>query len=432
MADDKVNEEDKFDFTSEGEGYISLDEARVLAMRTAVETPGNYGSAYQGVDMFFEVVEATETDDFYYVTLSFRPQGNFDGTPGQEQFVVGKEGAISVRQVHSLPTQTSASPADTASNGGAFPLLPVAIGVVVVGIIAAVGAIFLMSSSGGDSVPVAAVAPTETPAPTTSTFTPMLTYTPNPTHTPPPSLSQYHEGRILLLNVLDMKPTDELRYSTFDPTGLVRKWRINPVAAGNELLLMRIKVENHIAVNAVVEIDEQAAVLSDYFDNDYRPISITNSVIRDQRGQEDATVTFLGGLCVDHPRTLVNAGSTVQWINGGDIESAIQFDPGVLPEFAVELIKIAPGASISHRFDQPGTFDYQCSSGEGTAQKAQILVETADSVRVTKENNILFLDGLFELGMGTSIDGWMVFEVPKNTRIRDLHWRTGDSITIRF
>jgi len=259
------------------------------------------------------------------------------------------------------------------------------------------------------------------------------TQTPTRTlHTSSPSLGQYHEGRTLLLNVLEMKPTDELRYSTIDSSDVLRKWRIKPVAAGNELLLMHIKVENHIAVNAVVEIDEQAAVLSDYFDNDYRPISVTDSVIRDQRGQEDATVTLKGGLCSDHPRTLVNAGSTVRWTNGGDIESAIRFDPGVLPGFAVELIKIAPGASISHRFDQPGTFDYQCSSGEGTAQKAQILVEAADSVRETNENDILFLEGPFELGMDTAIDGWMVFEVPKDTKIRDLRWRAGDRIIIRF
>ena len=59
MAEDNGKEEEKFDFTPEGEGYISLDEARVLAVHTAVDSPGNYGSAYQGVDMFFEVIEAT-------------------------------------------------------------------------------------------------------------------------------------------------------------------------------------------------------------------------------------------------------------------------------------------------------------------------------------------------------------------------------------
>jgi len=201
MAEDQGKEEEKFDFTSEGEGYISLAEARVLAMQTASSVPGDYGRQYRGVAMVFEVVESGEDDDYYTVTLSVRPQGNFDGTPGQEQFVVGKEGTIAVRQVLSLPTQTSASPVGT-EKGGGFPLLPVAIGVVVVGIIAAVGAILLMSSSGGDSVPIAAVLPTETPAPTqppaptetpaaTPTFTPMPTYTPYPSFTPAPTYTPY-------------------------------------------------------------------------------------------------------------------------------------------------------------------------------------------------------------------------------------------------
>ena len=48
MAQDEGKEEEKFDFTREGEvlGYISLDQARVLAMRTARETPGEYGGQF--------------------------------------------------------------------------------------------------------------------------------------------------------------------------------------------------------------------------------------------------------------------------------------------------------------------------------------------------------------------------------------------------
>ena len=168
MAEDRGKEEEKFDFTPEGEGYISLDEARVLAMRTASATPGDYGRNFRRVTMVFEVVESTETEDHYTVTLSFRPQGSFDGTRGQEQFVIGKEGTIALRQVLSSPIQTSASPAGTASKSGGFPLLPVAIGLVLVGAIAAIAAVFVMMSSGGENVPVAAMAPTETPAPTQS------------------------------------------------------------------------------------------------------------------------------------------------------------------------------------------------------------------------------------------------------------------------
>ena len=117
MAEDQGKEEEKFDFTPEGEGYISLDEARILALQAANETPGDYGSQYQGTTMVFGVVEDTETEDNYIILLSVRPQGEFSGTPGQEQFFIGKEGSIALRQVLSIPRK-----------GGGFPILPVDVG----------------------------------------------------------------------------------------------------------------------------------------------------------------------------------------------------------------------------------------------------------------------------------------------------------------
>ena len=96
MAEDQGRQEEKLEFTSEGEtlGYISLDQAQVLAMRTARETPGAYGSSYADVLMAFEVVESEETEDHYIIALSFRPQGQFSGAPGREQFFIEKEGAV--------------------------------------------------------------------------------------------------------------------------------------------------------------------------------------------------------------------------------------------------------------------------------------------------------------------------------------------------
>ena len=175
MEEDKDNESEKSDFAPQGEGYISLAEARVLAIRTAGETPGDYGRQYRGADMVFEAVESGEDDDYYNITLSFRPQGTFDGTPGQEQFVIGKNGTIAIRQILSSIVR----------KGGGFPVVPVAIGLAVVGAIVAAGFGFAIISSGGDSVPIAAVTPTETPGPTqppAPTFTP----TPRPTATPTP------------------------------------------------------------------------------------------------------------------------------------------------------------------------------------------------------------------------------------------------------
>ncbi len=47
--------------------------------------------------------------------------------------------------------------------------------------------------------------------------------------------------------------------------------------------------------------------------------------------------------------------------------------------------------------------------------------------------NPTLLDGTseaFELEKGTGIDGWMVFEAPKDTKFREFRWRAGDSLTV--
>ena len=75
MAEEEEKQEEKFDFTLEGEalGYISLAQAGVLAMQTARETPGEYGGQYRDVSMAFEVSNGQDTENYYIVTLSFRP-----------------------------------------------------------------------------------------------------------------------------------------------------------------------------------------------------------------------------------------------------------------------------------------------------------------------------------------------------------------------
>ena len=68
VAEDKGKEEEKFDFTPAGEGLLTLGDARMLAVRTAAESPGDYGSTYQGVAMVFEVLESGEDADYYTAT----------------------------------------------------------------------------------------------------------------------------------------------------------------------------------------------------------------------------------------------------------------------------------------------------------------------------------------------------------------------------
>ena len=59
-------------------------------MCTARETPGAYGRRFDDVSMALEVVEDEETEDHYVITISFRPEGEFTGRPGREQFLLKK------------------------------------------------------------------------------------------------------------------------------------------------------------------------------------------------------------------------------------------------------------------------------------------------------------------------------------------------------
>ena len=165
--------EEKLEFTREGEafGYISLDQARVLAMRTARENPGAYGRRYLTRPMAFDVVEGSETEDHYINTLSFRPQGAFNGTPGQEQFFIEKEGVVAHRQVLNLPV---------VAGGRRSRVIAVAVGLLAVAIAVVIGTTFLPEDSGeGDrsvsSPTVTLVEPAESTATLASDSVPTAT-----------------------------------------------------------------------------------------------------------------------------------------------------------------------------------------------------------------------------------------------------------------
>ena len=102
MVDNEDRE--KTEFTSEGEslGDISLSQARVMALRTARASSARRHWLLPR-SMVFDVLNDHEDEDSYTIVLSFRPDGDFDGTPGQEQFKFRKDGRFEARGVLSLP-----------------------------------------------------------------------------------------------------------------------------------------------------------------------------------------------------------------------------------------------------------------------------------------------------------------------------------------
>lgn len=80
------------------EGRISLERARLVAIRHAQENKDVYAPSYRDVELVWEVESSLEQQEFYYVYLLYRPSG-FVGTPGREEFIMDKTGLIEFRQV---------------------------------------------------------------------------------------------------------------------------------------------------------------------------------------------------------------------------------------------------------------------------------------------------------------------------------------------
>ncbi len=246
------------------------------------------------------------------------------------------------------------------------------------------------------------------------------------------TFGQYFQGRTLHISVVSLERIPELRYSTIDPNEVIRRWSLTPSAPDSELVLVRMKVENHTAVSAFINVDRSAAELRDFSNATYRPIPISETVWQDFRGDSEALVRIDLGQCFDGARALVDPGTSVQWENEADSEQYIAFDDSSVAVGENGRATLGPGASVSHTFSEPGEFPYDCSSEEGTEWPAGVRVMSTSDQTDIEERSVLFLEGSFELQRGHGLEGFLVFEVPAGTEFRDLRWRTGDSITVRF
>ncbi|MBP63037.1 MAG: hypothetical protein CMJ62_16070 [Planctomycetaceae bacterium] len=145
-------------------GYISLAQARLLAMQTARETPGNYGRRFVDTPMALTVDESGEDEDYYTVILSFKPEAGFTGTPGREQFFVSKEGEVALRQVLGPPRPKGRR----------------RVSITIAGIVLGIAGTVLIGTMIFDTGP----GPFGTTRPVTQTPAPTFTAVPNATSTP--------------------------------------------------------------------------------------------------------------------------------------------------------------------------------------------------------------------------------------------------------
>jgi len=241
------------------------------------------------------------------------------------------------------------------------------------------------------------------------------------------NLGKYYAGRTLHVSVVTIEKASELRYATIDPEQVIRHWRLVPSAPGMELVLVRMKVENHTAINAVVDVDQQAVELRDFIQGSYFPINLSERLYQDLRNQAQVSVRMSQGQCFDPNQMYISPGTRVGWVNEGTVAHYVDLDGD-----GQNLAPINPGETFFSEFSTPGEVDYQCSSDGTEGQGARVVVQTDDGGKPVDERSMLFIDGSFELARDMGIDGWVIFEAPEGTKFRDLRWRAGDSITITF
>ena len=160
--EESKNEEEQLKFTPEGEtfGYISLDQARVRAIEHARDNREFYGLRYSQMDLVWEVVSQEESEDYYDISLSFRPATGFSGKPGVEQFTIDKTGPITLRQILSQPHSDTRRKAVLSGLGLVIVVVAVAGGLLGAGVFSSSGTSVIIDPT----APVIVTVAPDTPA----------------------------------------------------------------------------------------------------------------------------------------------------------------------------------------------------------------------------------------------------------------------------
>ena len=87
---------------NESPDHISITQASEMALRTA-RASATRQRGFSRRRMLFDVLNEDEDKDGYTVVLSFRPEGDFEGTPGQERFKFSRTGRFQDREVLRQP-----------------------------------------------------------------------------------------------------------------------------------------------------------------------------------------------------------------------------------------------------------------------------------------------------------------------------------------
>ena len=216
-----------------------------------------------------------------------------------------------------------------------------------------------------------------------------------------PNIGRYFRGRTLDISIVSVDRALELRYAHIGPDNTIRHYRLTPQAEGSELILVRLKVENHTATSAIVDVDTQAAELRDFFSGKYSPIDVASRV-------KDAPDRSVVDLQVDIAGPAGQVLPALRKLNG--VISAAHTRS---QDRDFYILKVRDGENLPEEISQTAASNNWRLVG----------IQTVGT---------MFITGPLVLQMDTGVDGWMVFEAPKGTKFRELKWQAGDSLSIEF
>lgn len=97
---------DLFEFDEYGQEvrYVSIVQARIAVIKYAQVNHADYGPQYADLPLVWDLAKASSPDDdLYHILLHWKPAGDFQGTPGLDEFWVNKIGQLELRQVREWP-----------------------------------------------------------------------------------------------------------------------------------------------------------------------------------------------------------------------------------------------------------------------------------------------------------------------------------------
>ncbi|PKB73537.1 MAG: hypothetical protein BZY75_01395 [SAR202 cluster bacterium Io17-Chloro-G7] len=110
MAENDGGQDQNSQPAGSGGSFVSLDQARDIALGHARENPDLYGGRWSKRPLTWAVLVTEEREDAYYVRLSYQPAQKFSGEPGAEAFSIRKTGEILSRSILSQPKSKGGIP----------------------------------------------------------------------------------------------------------------------------------------------------------------------------------------------------------------------------------------------------------------------------------------------------------------------------------